>query len=160
MRFADHRYYQPPPMRRAAMLEEKDALPRAELQFAVRDRDYFTRSSEHHPNVRRGIITAFRRVREAIRAFRNETLEECIEVYTSGLISVLEDDETRARVLDENGRRSSINTASCDDLAHFICNLVCAFAFRLNRENFRVRLHLNRLRLAEPGIKKLKTLER
>src|SRR5437660_4948606 len=102
-------------MRGAAMLEDKHTLPRAELQTAIGNRNYFAGTRQRHSNVRGRIIRAFGSVNEIVALFRNEPFEKFVQISARRTIGVFEDDKTRAGVLQENCRGAVLNFTLPDD---------------------------------------------
>ena len=61
------------------MLEKKNALPGAELHFAIDDRDRFARTRQDHANVRGHVVRAFVIVL-VVRVFGNELLKKSLDI--------------------------------------------------------------------------------
>src|SRR5256885_15841285 len=80
--FADNSEENSPSMCCAAMLKEKNALPRAELHSTIDNRDGFARARERHPDMRSAVVTAFGCVDEIISVFRDETLEKFFKIFS------------------------------------------------------------------------------
>ena len=62
-------------MRRAAVFEEEDPLPGAELHPALGDRDHLARPGEDGTNMRGAVVAAFRGMLEPGRVFRHQSLD-------------------------------------------------------------------------------------
>ena len=76
----------------AAMLKEKNALPRAELHSTIDNRDGLARARERHPDMRSAVVTAFGRVDEIIGLFRHEALKKFFQICSCRPIGVFHDD--------------------------------------------------------------------
>ena len=132
------------------MFENKYTLPRAELKMTFRDRNHFARTREDHSDVGSGIIRAFGRVHEVVGVFRHEAFEIFFEINPRGSISVLEDDETCAGMLEKNGGRAGADAAPLHHSFDGIVDFVCAFAFRRNDDRFGMCRHWHRLTMVIP----------
>lgn len=112
----------------AAMLKEKNALPRAELHSTIDNRDGFARARERHPDMRSAVVTAFGRVDEIIGVFRDETLEKFFQIFSRRAIGVFHNDQTATRMLNEYRDDSGAYAGFVDLALDFIGDLICAFA--------------------------------
>ena len=126
--FADDGNENSPSMCCAAMLKEKNALPRPELHSTIDNRNGFARAGERHPDMRSAVVTAFGRVEEIIGVFRDETLEKFFQIFSRRAIGVLHDDQTATRMLNEYGDDSGADGGFVDLALDFIGDLICAFA--------------------------------
>ena len=72
---ADHHHGNLSPVRRAAMFEEENSLPRPELHFAVENRNHFARTRQHHADMRSAVVGAFIIV-FVVRIFGHEFFEK------------------------------------------------------------------------------------
>ncbi len=137
------------------MLEQVNALPGSELEVPSRDRDHFTRPGQGRPNVGGRIVETFGCMGEVFRALGDQPLEVRLEVDARGAISILEDHQTRAGVLEKNGGRAGADTALPDDRVHLRGDLVGAFPVRCDRERFEMHFHAIRLTLLAALINQL-----
>jgi hypothetical protein len=113
-------------MRSAAMFEQENALPCAELQFSFSNRHCFAGARQYHADVRRHIIAAFRAVLEIARVFRHEPLEEFFQVAACGGIGIFHDDNAATSVLNKYSRCSFLDPRSVDLRLHFVSDFVKA----------------------------------
>jgi hypothetical protein len=139
--FADDGNENSPPMRRAPVFEEKNALPCAELHMTIDNRNGFARARERHPDVRGAVVTAFGRVDEIICVFGDEVLEEFFKIFSRRAIGVFHNDQTATRMLDEYRDDSRAHTGFADLALDFIGNLICAFAFGGDFESVMMDAH-------------------
>jgi len=123
------------------MFEEKNALPGAELHFAIENRDGFARARERHPNMRSAVVTAFGRVDEIIGVFRDETLEKFFQIFSRRPIGVFHNDQTATRMLNEYRDDSGADAGLVDLALDFIGNLICAFAVGGDLESVMMDAH-------------------
>ena len=70
-------------MRCAAVFEEKNSLPGAELHFSIDNRHGLARPRQHHANMRGAVVRALSRMHEVIGIFRHEPLEKFFEGTTA-----------------------------------------------------------------------------
>ena len=126
--FAYHCNNNASPMGGLPVFEQKNALPRSQMHSRVHDRDYFTRSCQHHPDVRGHVVRSFVVVLEVGRVFGHEPIEEFFEIAPRSRICVLHDDEAAAGVLNENRQCASSDAAPGQDLRNLICNFIGPFA--------------------------------
>ena len=115
------------------MFEEKNALPRSELQVAVSDRDRFARAGQDGANMRRAVVAAFRGMLQVGRVLGHEVLEEFLEITPRGRVSVFHQNQTATGVPDEYGHDARCHTTSVDGRGYPISDLVGAFA--VGRDN-------------------------
>lgn len=125
----------------AAMLKEKNALPRAELHSTIDNRDGFARARECHPDMRSAVVTAFGGVDEVIGVFRDETLEEFFQIPSRGAVGVFHNDQTATRMLNEYRHDSDAYAGFVDLARDFIDNLICAFAVGGDFESVMMHAH-------------------
>ena len=69
-------------MRSAAMFEQKNSLPGAELHFSISNRNSLARPGQNCADVRSAVVAAFGRVREIVGIFRDQALEEFFEIFS------------------------------------------------------------------------------
>ncbi len=129
------------------MFEEEDALPRPELKTTVSDRDCLTGASQHHSDMRGGIIGTFGGVSKVAGVFRHETFKEFLQINSRGVIGVFKDHQAGARMLEENGRCAGAHPALPHNRLHLRGNLVGAFTAGRHGERFGMRVHAIRLTL-------------
>jgi len=139
--FADNSEENSPSMCCAAMLKEKNPLPRAELHSTIDNRDGFARAREHHPDMRSAVVTAFGRVDEIFCVFWTVVLEKFFQIFSRRAIGVFHNDQTATRMLDEYRDDSSVHTGFVDLALDFIGDLICAFAFRGDFESVMMDAH-------------------
>ena len=102
------------PMRRAAMLEQKNALPSSELHLTIDNRHGLAGARQDHANMRWHIIAAFGTVREIIGIFRHEAIEEFFQITSRSRIGIFHDDHAATGVLHKHCRRPVFYTALVD----------------------------------------------
>jgi hypothetical protein len=128
-------------MPRAAVFEEENSLPGAELHFAIDNRDRLARARKNHTNVRRHVVGAFLAVLEVIRRLRDEAVEKFFQIAPGGGRGIFHDDEAATGMLDEGGDGSAADTAFVDPGLHFIGNLVGALTVCANFQGIRKDAH-------------------
>ena len=133
------------PVRRAAMFKKEDALPRAQLHFALHNRHRLAGASQHHSDVRWHVIAAFRIVREIFGIFRYQALEEFLQIVSRSGISIFHDDDAAARMLNKNRADPVLDVQFVDLRLHFVSDLVKAFAVRAHFELVMVDVHSDHL---------------
>jgi len=114
----------------APVFEEKNTLPRAELQLTVDNRHGFAGAREHHANVRGAVVAAFGGVDKIICVFRYKVLEEFLQVFPCRAIGVFHYNKTTTGVLDKNSRDAIADAGFVDPALDFAGDLVRAFAAR------------------------------
>lgn len=77
----------------AAVFEEVDALPGAEGEAVLEDGDDFAGAGEGHADVAWHVIRAFAGVGEPGGAFRDEAVEEFLEVVPGVGVGIFHEDE-------------------------------------------------------------------
>jgi hypothetical protein len=123
------------------VFEDKNALPSAKLHFSIINRHCLTRSRQHHSYMRGHVIAALGPVSEVIGVFRNETIEELLEVMSRGRIGILHNDHAATGVLNKY-RYSSIADAAFVDLRlDIVSDFVRALAVSANSESFLMNAH-------------------
>ena len=125
----------------AAVFEEKNSLPGAELHFAVDDRNCFTRARERHADVRRHIVGTFVVVLEVL-IFRNQLIEKFFQIASRRRRSVFHRGQTATGVLHKNGNGSIAHAGPVDLVLNLIGDFVRAFAARFDRKAVGVDAHL------------------
>ena len=128
-------------MRRAAMFEEENTLPGAELHPAVGNRYDFARTGEDGANVRGAVVAAFRGVLEVRRLFRHEPLEEFFQISPRRWVGIFHDEEAATRVPNENRDDTILHSAPDDEVRNPLRDLVGAFAAGRNGEGGRDGRH-------------------
>jgi hypothetical protein len=91
-------------MRRATVFEQKNALPGSELHLAINNRTSHWCASRpcgyamacHH---------CLRNCAEIIRVFRDQSVEELLQVTPRGRVGIFHDDHAATGMLDKNGSR-------------------------------------------------------
>src|SRR5690242_12210506 len=104
----------------AAMFEEKNALPRAELHLTIDNRDSFAGAREHHANVRGAVVAAFGGVNKIIRVLRHEALKKFLQVLSRDAIGIFHDNEAATGVLDENSHYAVAHAGFVDLALDFV----------------------------------------
>jgi hypothetical protein len=117
-------------MRRPAMFEKEDALPGAELQAAVGDRDHFARAGQDGTDVRSAVVGAFRGVFEVGGVLGHEALEKFLQVAPRGWIRVFHDDQAATGVPNEDGNGAGFHPALRDHRRDAIGDFVGALPAR------------------------------
>jgi len=112
--FSDKRDQNFSPVGRATMFEQKNALPGSELHLAIDNRHSFTGARQDHADMRWHVITAFGTVREIIRVFRDQPVEELFQVTPRGRVGIFHDDHAATGMLDKHRRRPVPDAASID----------------------------------------------
>ena len=129
------------PMRGAAMLEEKNSLPGAELHFPIDNRHRLAGARERHANVRRHVVAAFRPVREVIRIFRHQAIEKFLQITPRGWIGVFHDDEAATSVLNKRHHGSRMHASFVDDRLDIVRDFVGPLAVGVNFEFLLTNAH-------------------
>ena len=142
-------------MRCAAMLEQENSLPRAELHFTIYNRDRFACASENRTDMRSAVIAAFGCVCEVIGIFRNQTLEELFEIFSRAGISAFHDDQTATGVLDKHRDYARAHIGVVDLRLNLFGYLISSFAVCLNGKLSSRRTHSAMLRKSIFGAKGL-----
>jgi len=118
-----------------AVFEEKNSLPGSELHFSIHNRDRLARSGQNHADVGRHVIAAFRAVRKIIGIFRDEAVEEFLEVAPRGWIGILHNNHAATGVLNKDRDRPAAQTAFVDlfldIIGDFIRSLAIGADFKL-----------------------------
>src|SRR6266481_2480802 len=130
--FADHGDENVPPVRGAAMFEQENALPCAELHFSIDYRHGFTGARQYHADMRWHIIAALRIVREIIGVFWHEALEKFFQVAARGRISIFHDDNAATGVLNEKSYCPRLHFRAVDLRLHFVGDFVKTLAVSLD----------------------------
>ena len=84
------------------MFEKEDALPCAEHKIAIMNRNDLTGAGEGHAQVARTIVRALIGVDEVREVFRNEVIEEGMEIGARFGIGILHDHKAGTGVLNKN----------------------------------------------------------
>ncbi len=111
------------------MFEQKDALPRAELHSSVSNRYCLARASQHHPDMRRHIIAAFRTVCEVIGILGNQPVKKLFQIAARGRIGILHHDDTATGVLNKHSHCPVPYSAPVDLRLHIIGDFVQSLTF-------------------------------
>ena len=98
----------------ATMFEKENALPGSELHFAINNWHGFAGPRQDHADMRRHVIAAFGTVREIIRVFRHEAVEEFFQITPRSGIGIFHDDHAATGMLDKHRRRPIPDAASID----------------------------------------------
>ena len=114
-------------MRGATVFEEENPLPGAQLKLAARDWNDFTRSSQCHAQMARHVVGTLGDMNEIAGVFRNQAVEESVQVRPRGGVGVFVDDQAGAGVLDEHRRDTRHDSALTNDLSDLIRDLVRPF---------------------------------
>ena len=133
------------------MFEEKNALPRSELQVAVGDRDDFARAGQDGANMRRAVVAAFRDMLEVGRVLGYEAFEELLEITPRGRVGVFHQNQATTSVPDEYGHDARRNITSADGRGYPISDLVGAFAVGHNNNTGGFDTHPRGVRVAAPA---------
>ena len=128
-------------MRRAAVLENEDTLPRSQREPPVHHRHDLAGPREHHPQVGGRIIGTFGGVNVMALVLGHEPLEERVQIGPRAGVGVFVDDEARAGVLHEHGRRAGGDAARAHHAGHVVGDFVRALAPGVDRERFCVCFH-------------------
>ena len=122
--FAHHHDGNLSSVRRAAVFEEKNALPGAELHFSIDNWHRFAGAGQDHADVRRHVVAAFGSVSEVIGILRDEAVKEFFQVAARGRIGILHNDKAATGVLNKDGHRPIADTGPVDLGLHFVRDLV------------------------------------
>ena len=133
------------------MFEEKNALPRSELQVALGDRDDFARAGQDGANMRRAVVAAFRDMLEVGRVLGHEVLEEFLEITPRGRVSVFHQNQTATGVPDEYGHDACCHATSVDGRGYPISDLVGAFTVGRDNNAGGLDTHAHSVRVAAPA---------
>ena len=117
-------------MRSTPMLEDEDSLPCPQLQSPFYDRNDLARSRQNHFDVRCRVIGAFGSVGKVFALFRHQPFEKRFEIDTRGAVGIFKDDQTRARVLNENRSGAGADAAFRNDAIDFVGDFISAFSLR------------------------------
>lgn len=124
----NHGYNNVSLMRGAAMFKDENTLPDPQLEFTTRDGNDFARSRQRHTEVARHIVGPLRNMNEIACTFRNQAVEESVEIGPGGTVGIFVNDEAGAGVLDEDSREPCNNTTLTNDPCDFGGNFVRPFA--------------------------------
>ncbi len=114
------------------MLIYEETLPVAKLKSAARDRNTLGGSGQHHPNMARHVVRPFQGVREIGGMLWYQALQKTFEVSSGARVSILEEDEAGAGMLDQDGGNSGRYAAPDDQLIDLIGDFVGADSVRRN----------------------------
>jgi hypothetical protein len=139
--FADYRDRNLPPVRGATVLEQEDTLPGSKPHFAVDNRDGLARSRQHHSDVRRHVIAAFRAVSKVISIFRHQTIEKFLQVMSRRRIGIFHENEAATRVPNKHRDCSIAQAALVDFRLETVGDLIGPFASSTNLELILINTH-------------------
>jgi len=91
------------------MFEDKNSLPRAQLHFAVDDRNRLARPGQNHPDMGRHVVRSFRIMLEIIGIFWYQVVEEFLQITTCRRIGIFHHNETATGMLDKNSQNAIAN---------------------------------------------------
>ena len=114
------------------MFEKENALPGAELHFAINNWHGFAGPRQNHADMRRHIIAAFGTVREIIGILRDQAVEERFQIAARSRIGIFHDDQAATGMLDKHRRRPVPDAARIDLGLHFARDFVQSLAFGAN----------------------------
>jgi hypothetical protein len=123
------------------VLEHVNTLPRPERQPPVNHGNDLARAGQRHSQVRGGVVAAFRRVDVVAFVLRHQPLEEFVQIGPGAPVGVFIDDQTCARVLNENRGRTGPHAAFAHHARDFLRDFIGAFAASADRECLGVRVH-------------------
>jgi hypothetical protein len=126
----------------ATVFEEENSLPRAELHFAVDNRNRLARPRQRRANVRGHIVRSFLVMFEVL-VLRHEFVEEPLQIATRSRRGILHRDQAAAGVLDKNRRDSRSNSAFIDDRLNLFGDFVRPLSLRLDFKFVRMHAHKN-----------------
>jgi hypothetical protein len=115
-------------MLRASVLEEENALPRAELHLAIDNWHGLAGARQDHSDVRWHVVAAFRIVGEVLGVFRHEAIEKLFQIASRGGIGIFHDHDAATGVLNKNCDGSVLDAAFVDLRLHVIGDFVEALA--------------------------------
>ena|ERR1700730_1120411 len=127
-------------MRIAAMLEQKNSLPSAELHPPIDNRHSFACAGERHADVRWHVIGTFVVMLEVL-ILRDEFVEESFQVAACRGRGVLHRNQTATGVLHKNSNNTFAHFALVDLALNFIGNLVGPLTSRPHFKLFLVDMH-------------------
>src|SRR2546421_7449487 len=122
------------------MFEKENPLPGAELHLGICYGNHFTRPREHHPDMRCAVVGSFVVVL-VIGVLRHEPFEEFFQVAARRRCSVFHDDDTAARVLNEDRHGPRGDAAPVDNLPDLVGHFVSSLAFGPNFELLAANAH-------------------
>lgn len=125
----------------ATVLEEKDSLPGAKLQFPIGNRNRLARSRQHHSNVRGHIVRTLVVVLEIIDSFGNEAIEKLLQIAPRGWRRIFHHDKTATGVLNEHRDSAHPHTALIDLRLELVGDFIGALAMGANFEAIRPNAH-------------------
>jgi hypothetical protein len=128
-------------MWRAAVFEEKNALPGSQLHFSIDNWHGLARARQHHADVRWHIVTTLGAVRKELGIFRDKAIEEFLEIASRRGVGILHDDNAATSVLNKDGHRPIAYAAFSDPRLHIVSDFVQPFAFSANFEFFMMNAH-------------------
>ena len=123
------------------VFKKENALPCPELQFAVANRNDFTRPGQNHPNVGRHVVWAFVIVLVA-PVFRHEIIDKSLQITAGRRGCVFHQQQTAARVPNKNGGRALSNARGLQNSCGLGSNLIRALAAGLHFDLTRMDAHL------------------
>jgi hypothetical protein len=139
--FADYRDRNLPPVRGATVLEQEDTLPGSKPHFAVDNRDGLARSRQHHSDVRRHVIAAFRPVSKVISIFRHQAIEEFLQVTSRRRIGVLHNNDAATGMLHKDSHCPVSYSAPVDLRLQIISDFVESPTFSAKFELVMMDMH-------------------
>jgi hypothetical protein len=123
------------------MFEKKDALPCAELHFALGNRYGFTGACQHHSNVRWHVVAALGTVREIIGIFRNEPLEKFFQIAARSGIGIFHDDKATTGVVSKNSDCTALHVGPIELRLQLIGDFVETLTTRANLKSIMMKAH-------------------
>jgi len=128
-------------VRSAAMFEQENALPRSELHSPIDNRHGLAGARQHHADVRRHVVAAFRAVREVIGVFWNQTVKERFQVAARSGIGIFHDNQAATGVLNKYGHRPIAHAALVDLGLDRVRDFVRALTVRAKFELIVMHIH-------------------
>jgi len=110
------------------MLEKKNSLSRAKLDSSIHNWNGLARPSQDHTDVRWHVVGTFGVVFEIIGIFRDQSIEELLQIASCRRIRILHHNQAATGVLCKNRDDAIFNFALAYDGFDFIGDFVSALA--------------------------------
>jgi len=124
-----------------AVLPEEDALPGAEAEATVCERNHFGRAGERHLNVARHVVGTLIGVGEVGVVFRHEAIDKAFEIAPRRRIGVFHNDEATAGVAAKDGDGAFAQSRFEQSFFHHVGKLGGGFTRRGDNDLFGKNRH-------------------
>ncbi len=114
------------------MFEKEDSLPGAEGGSTLVNRNRLAGSSQRHSQVARAVVRSFVGMDEVGKIFRDQVIEERMQIRPRFRISIFHDDQAGGRVANEHGCLSGNDSGVSNKLAQLTTDFVGAFTVRID----------------------------